>query len=217
MDLLEFARGPALQVSLYVLIAGTLWRLLGIILLKRKPDFSAARQSGGLGGALKVIWTRSFSAPVFKKDTVYSKTLAYTMHIGLFATIFLFVPHILFFKGLTGLSWPGLPNSAIFILGVITVGTALALLVRRMTHPVLKLLSNFDDYFSWFVTVLPVITGLIIPVRFGVRYETLLAIHMLSVALLFIWLPFSKLSHAFLIFVSRGTTGAILERRGAKT
>ncbi len=90
-------------------------------------------------------------------------------------------------------------------------------MVRRLTHPVLKLLSNFDDYFSWLVTILPVITGLIIPIRFGVRYETLLAIHILSVALLLVWLPFSKLAHTFLIFVSRGTTGAILERRGAKT
>ena len=38
MDLLDFARGPALQFSLYVLIAGSLWRLLGIVLLKTPPD-----------------------------------------------------------------------------------------------------------------------------------------------------------------------------------
>jgi nitrate reductase gamma subunit len=114
-------------------------------------------------------------------------------------------------------SWPGLPNNAIFLVGVITVGTALALLIRRITHPVLRLISNFDDYFSWFVTILPVVTGLIMPIRFGVRFETLLAIHIFSVALLLVWLPFSKLAHTFLVFVSRGTTGAILERRGAKT
>lgn len=217
MDLLEFARGPALQFSLYVLIAGSLWRLFGIVLLRRKTDYSEPRRAGGPGGALKVIWTRSFSAPVFKKATIYSKTLAYILHIGLFVTVFLFVPHILFIKGLTGLSWPGLPNSAVFFVGVVSVAVALALLVRRMTHPVLKLISNFDDYFSWLVTVAPLVTGLIIPIRFGVRYETLLAIHILTVAFLFVWLPFSKLSHTFLVFVSRGTTGAILERRGAKT
>jgi len=32
-------------------------------------------------------------------------------------------------------------------------------LIARLTNPVLKLLSNFDDYFSWFVTVLPMITA----------------------------------------------------------
>jgi nitrate reductase gamma subunit len=217
MTLLEFARGPALQISLYLLVAGTLWRILGIVLLGNKPDHSDERKSGGLPAALKVIYTRSFSAPAFTKHTIYAKTVAYTMHIGLFATIFLFVPHILFFESILGFGWPGLPNSAIFFIGVITLGTGVALLIRRLTHPVLKLLSNFDDYFSWFVTLLPVATGLLIPVRLGIRYETLLAVHILSVALLFAWLPFGKLGHTFLVFFSRGTTGAILERRGART
>jgi nitrate reductase gamma subunit len=217
MDLLEFSRGPALQVAVYVFLIGSLWRLFGILLLQQKPDYSEPRGRGGLRGALKVIWSRSFTAPVFKKATTYSKTINYLLHIGLFITIFFFVPHIVFFTDILGLSWPGLPNDAIFFIGVITVGVALALLVRRITHPVMRLISNFDDYFSWMVTILPVITGLIMPIRFGVRFETLLAIHILSVALLLVWLPFSKLAHSFLIFFSRGTTGAILERRGAKT
>ena len=217
MTLLEFARGPALQASLYLLVAGTLWRILGIVLLGNKPDHSADRKPGGFAAALKVIYTRSFSAPAFTKHTIYAKTVAYTMHIGLFLTIFLFVPHILFFEGILGFGWPGLPNSAIFFIGVLTLGTGIALLIRRLTHPVLRLLSNFDDYFSWAVTMLPVVTGLLIPVRLGIRYETLLAVHILSVALLFAWLPFGKLGHTFLVFFSRGTTGAVLERRGART
>lgn len=217
MDLLEFARGPALTVSIYLLIAGTLWRIVGILLLSHKPDFSESRKSGGLPAALKVIYTRSFTAPAFKSRTMYPKILGYVLHIGLFATIFLFVPHILFFKGLFGFSWPGLPNNAIFFVGVITIAAGIAIFIRRLTHPVLKLLSNFDDYFSWIVTLTPLITGLLIPVRFGIRYETLLAIHILSVALLLAWLPFGKLAHSFLVLFSRGTTGAILERRGART
>ncbi len=217
MDLLEFARGPALQIAAYVLVAGTIWRLVAIILLKEKPEFSEPRGPGGLGAALKVIYTRAFTAPVFKKATLYPKILGYVMHVGLFATVFLFVPHIVFFQGFLGFDWPGLPNSAIFVTGVVTVGTAIALLVRRMTSPVLKLISNFDDYFSWLVTVLPLVTGLLIPIRFGIRYETLLAVHILSVALLFIWLPFGKLGHTFLVFITRGTTGMAFERRGAKT
>ena len=31
-----------------------------------------------------------------------------------------------------------------------------------------------------------------------------------------IWLPFGKLAHAFLVFVSRGTTGAAMMRRGSR-
>ena len=217
MDLLEFARGPALQVAAYILVAGTLWRLVGIILLKEKVDYSEPRKSAGLPAAMKVIWTRAFTAEPFKKATLYPKMMAYVMHIGLFAVIFLFTPHIVFFEGWMGFDWPGLPNNIIYLLGVATVVSGIALLVRRLTSPVLKLISNFDDYFSWFVTMLPLVTGLLIPVRVLFRYEDLLAIHILSVALLLIWLPFGKLGHTFLVFVTRGTTGMVFERRGAKT
>jgi len=217
MDLLEFAKGPALQVAAYILVGGTIWRIVGIMMLKEKPDFSEPRQSAGILAALKVIYTRSFTAHPFKRATLYPKMLAYVMHLGLFGVIFLFVPHIVFFEGFLGFDWPGLPNSVIYLLGVAAVVSGFALLVRRLTSPVLKLISNFDDYFSWLVTVLPIMTGLLIPVRLGIRYETLLAIHILSVVLLMIWLPFGKLGHTFLVFITRGTTGMVFERRGAKT
>lgn len=218
MDLLEFARGPALQFAAWILVGGTLWRLVGIIGLKEKPEFSEPRGAGGgYGSALKVIITRGFTADAFKKATMYPKMLAYVQHLGLFAVVLLFVPHILFFEGWMGFGWPGLPNNVIYVFGVAAVGASLALLVRRVTHPVLRLISNFDDYFSGFVAVFPLITGLLIPVRLGMRYETILAIHILSVVLLMVWLPFGKLGHAFLVFVTRGTTGMVFERRGAKT
>lgn len=217
MDLLEFARGPALQVAAYILVGGTIWRIVGILLLKEQPDFSEPRARGGLGAALKVIYTRSFTAKPFKAATMYPKMMAYVMHIGLFAVVFLFVPHIMFFEGILGFSWPGLPNNAIYVLGVASVVSSIALLVRRLTSPVLKLISNFDDYFSWFVSTLPLVTGLIIPLRIGLRYEDLLAVHILSVVLLMIWLPFGKLGHTFLVFITRGTTGMVFERRGART
>jgi len=217
MDLLEFARGPALQFAAYILVAGVIWRLVGIIMLKEKPAFSEPRHPGGLMAALKVIYTRSFTAAPFKRATLYPKMLAYVLHIGLFVVVLLFVPHIVFFEGFLGFDWPGLPNNVIYFAGVAAVVAGIALLVRRLTHPVLRLISNFDDYFSWFITLLPLVTGLLMPVRMGVRYETLLAVHILSVAVLMIWLPFGKLGHTFLVFITRGTTGMVFERRGAKT
>ena len=217
MDLLEFARGPALQWAAYILVAGSIWRIVGIVLLKEKSDFSEPRKAAGLSAALKVIYTRSFTAQPFAKATMYPKMMAYVQHIGLFAVVFLFVPHIMFFKGFLGFEWPGLPNNIIYVFGVAAVVASLALLIRRVTSPVLRLISNFDDYFSGFVAILPIATGLLIPMRMGIRYEDLLAFHILSVVLFMVWLPFGKLGHVFLVFITRGTTGMVFERRGAKT
>ena len=118
MDLLAFAKGPALQVAAYIFVAGSIWRIVGILLLKEKVDYSDPRKSGGLMAALKVIYTRSFTASPFKRATLYPKMLAYVQHLGLFAVVFLFVPHIMFFQGFLGFDWPGLPNNIIYLLGV---------------------------------------------------------------------------------------------------
>ena len=47
------------------------------------------------------------------------------------------------------------------------------------------------------------------------RYETILAIHILSVCALLIWLPFGKLMHTFIFALSRGASAVRLSRRGA--
>jgi hypothetical protein len=67
------------------------------------------------------------------------------------------------------------------------------------------------------VTIAPVITGLMAAAHWGGPYPTILAIHVLSVCLLLAWLPFGKLMHAFLVFIARGTTGALFARKGAST
>ncbi|HEX9626684.1 MAG TPA: hypothetical protein VGA00_07085 [Acidiferrobacterales bacterium] len=217
MDLLDFARGPALQWSLYILVIGVAWRLIGVLLLRRKADHSEPRSTATARGALFTIWRRMWPRKEFQARTVYGQTVGYVFHIGLALVVFGFVPHILFIKDLTGLSWPGLPSNVVYLIGVVTLAALILALVRRMTHPVLRLLSNFDDYFSWIVTTLPVLTGLLAVAHLGARYETLLAIHILSVELLFVWFPFGKLMHAILFAFSRGSTGALFARRGAST
>ncbi len=217
MDLLDLARGPIFQAAIYVFVIGIFWRLFGIFFLQKKPDHSTPRQSAGLGAALRTIVSRTVGPTGFSDTPKMPRALSTGLHLGLFVVVFLFVPHIVFFEDIFGIDWPGLPNNVIYFVGVITVGIGMYLLVRRRTHPVLRLISNFDDYFSWFVTMLPLLTGLAMPIRFGVRYETLLAVHILSVALLLVWLPFGKLAHAFLVFYSRGATGMVFERRGARS
>ena len=217
MDLLAFAKGPILMWSLIIFFVGVSWRLVGVLLLRRKPDYSEPRDTSPAWGAVRTVFTRMWVRKEFRARTVYTEVISYVFHFGLAIVVFLFVPHILFIKSITGLSWGGLPNGMIYAVGVITLIALIAVLIRRLTHPVLRLLSNFDDYFSWIVTTVPVFTGLLASAHLGARYETLLGIHILSIELLFIWFPFGKLMHAILFAVSRSTTGALLERKGAAT
>ena len=220
MELLEFARGPALSISIIIFIVGVLWRMIGILALPFIKIPSRARTgvlpSGKVKGWFEGIWSRMWPHKNFVKPALFSTINGYVFHIGLFIVVFLFAPHVVFIKDLTGLSWGSMPSNLVFAVGVITATSMVAALIHRLTNPVQRLISNFNDYFSWFVTLAPVLTGLLAVSHLGPPYEKALAIHLLSVALLLIWFPFGKLMHAFLFVVSRGATGARMKHRGAQ-
>lgn len=216
MTLLDFARGPALQWSLIIFVFGILWRLTGALLITKRIKLSTPRRTDTWLQGFKAIETRSWPLEEFHKVIKFQHYSGYIWHISFFIVLLFFIPHILFFKGLTGFSWPGLPNDVTLITGAIAVATLVALLIRRVSHPVLRKISNADDYISWLVTTLPLITGFMAYAHFGTHYETTLALHILSVELLLIWFPFGKLIHAVLVFPSRFQTGASFGRRGVR-
>jgi nitrate reductase gamma subunit len=216
MNLLDFARGPALQWSLIILLLGTAWRLIGVLFLAYRADYTQPRRTDAWQGGAWAILRRMWPRPEFFAATRYQLVMAYAFHVGLAIVVFAFVPHILFIRGLTGLSWPGLPNNIVILAGAITLGALVAMLLRRLSSPVLRLISDWDDYFSWLVTVTPVVTGLMAYAHLGPRYEHMLAIHLLSVELLFVWFPFGKLMHAVLFVPSRAAIGSSFERKGVR-
>jgi nitrate reductase gamma subunit len=214
MTLLEFASGPALTIALTVFVAGTLWRILRLAIRPAPRDLSAPRGSAA-SGALHGIVRRFWPHPRFGARIGFSTAIGYVYHLGLAVIVFTFLPHIAFVKQLTGLHWPALPDPVTYFAGALTTAALVIALVQRRGDPVKRMLSRFDDYFSWVVTFLPVITGMaIIDIERGSN-SPLIAVHLLSFELLLVWFPFGKLMHAGLAFWSRGITGAKYARRGA--
>ncbi len=224
MELLDFARGPALAASLAIMFAGMAWRLFGISPLPTQADYSEPRSTALWAGRLRGIVSRMWPHPEFRASATLATTNGYIYHLGLAIIIFAYLPHIHFIERLTGMHWPPLPEPVFYIAVGFTIVSLFVALLFRLTDPVLKLLSNFDDYFSWFVVMLALLTGMLAiepPFRPGLPlpppgHPALVAMHLLAVELLLIWLPFGKLAHAFLVLVSRGTTGAAMARKGAR-
>ncbi|MBI3042781.1 MAG: nitrate reductase [Betaproteobacteria bacterium] len=221
-DLLELARGPALWASLAVLVLGSLWRVAAIWRLGAAPDLSEPRSTRLLAGAMRGIFGRMIPRKEIGRSGRLGALNGYLYHVGLAVIVFGYLPHIGFIERLAGLAWPPLPGPVVYFAVGLTFVALFIALMERLADPVRRLLSGFDDYFSWFVVILPCATGMIaINVSYpaGAAPPPLdplpLAIHLLSAELLFVWLPFGKLAHAFLVLASRGVTGAALERKGA--
>lgn len=226
-SLLEFARGPALAFAVSIFVAGVAWRLAGIMMLRTKPDLSEPRNAAAWKG-LRLIALRSWPRKEFLEGTAFGEVMGYTFHVGFLVSLLFLAQHVLFFgdvftdllgfsfSDVFGFGWPTLPTVVVTFLSAVALAALVAVLVHRLTDPVKRLISNFDDYFSWLLTAAPLATGMLAYAHAGgLRYENMLAVHILSAEALLIWFPFGKLMHAFTIFAARGATGMLFERRGA--
>lgn len=216
IEFLNWVRGPGFQIAVIIFIAGIIIRFAEILLLGRKANLAEAKGSE-MSGGLRTIMSRFVPDKDTFKRSSFTIIAGYLFHIGLFVTIFLFAPHILMFKDVIGFGWPSLPTAIVDALTVVSIIALLALLVNRMRDNVLKFLSTKEDYLVWMLTILPLITGYIAFHRIGMTAPTLLAIHILSVELLLVVFPFTKLMHTFTFVLSRWYNGAISGYRGVQS
>ncbi|MBI5462725.1 MAG: hypothetical protein HY941_11135 [Gammaproteobacteria bacterium] len=213
VELLNWVRGPGLNIAIGIFLLGTIWRLFEIYSLGRKKDLSAPRHTAGASG-WNTIARRSLAPPGMLKRSPISYIGGYVFHVGLAIVVFLFAPHIELIENLFGLSWPALPSQVVDLATVVTLAAMVLVLVDRINKPVKRYLSTVEDYFTWAVTFLPVLTGYMAVKHLLLPYTTMLALHILSVEILLVVLPFTKLFHVFTLFMSRWYNGQANAHKG---
>lgn len=212
-ELLTWARGPGFDIALVIFVAGMLLRAFEIFSLGRKPDLSERRGSRVAGG-LKIQAARSWPRPeVFRAEPIRVIN-GYVIHFGLFIVIFMLGPHIALIDHALGVSWPALPSGIVDAVAVLTLMSLLVALVYRLSNRVLRFISGPGDYLAWLATLLPVLTGYMAYNHLLLPYPLMLALHIVSVELLLILAPFTKLTHMFSVFIARWYQGAAAGYRG---
>jgi len=212
-ELLLWIRGPALQIATVIFLLGAVVRIAEILLLGRKKNLAEARGSAVAGG-LRTIFSRSIPDRGTLQRSTFNVVAGYVFHIGFFITLLFFAPHILLFHDVFGIRWPSLPTPMVDATAIVTMIALLAVLAHRLRHPVMRFLSRFQDYLVWLLTILPLVTGYLAFHRIGLAPPMLIALHILSVELLMVIFPFTKLMHAFTIFMARYYNGAIAGYKG---
>ena len=216
MDFLLWVRGPAFNVALFVFVVGMLVRLLEIFLLGRRPNYAEAR-GGEWGPGLRTVVTRSVADSGTFERAPFNVIVGWIWHVGFLIALLLFVPHIELIKNTLGVSWPGLPNPVIDAVAAVTLVALIAMLIHRVRQPVMRFLSTFDDYLTWTVPFLPLLTGYLAYHRLINPYPLALGIHILTIELFLVVFPFTKLTHAITAFVARWYNGAIFGRKGVQS
>jgi nitrate reductase gamma subunit len=215
-DFLLWVRGPGFDIALVIFLIGVILRLLEVLVLGRKADLAEARGTE-MGPGMRTLFMRTLPESGSMKRSPFTVAGGYIWHIGFLMSLFLFVPHIELIDSVIGLSWPGLPSNLIDAVAAVTLVTLLAMLFSRINHPVKRFLSGPEDYLTWIVTFLPMLTGYLAYHRMIDPYPLVLALHILSVEVLMVVFPFTKLMHAFTFIFARWYNGAMAGRRGVQS
>jgi len=209
------------QAALLVFIAGMVYRLVRVVFLgwsrDRVPSMGS-KTSGVIMSFLKGILIWPFIPWV--KNTFRKNPVIYLagglFHLGLFVVIFLGTAHMLVWKSLLGFGWYTLPLPIVDWLAAASIVAMVALFINRLMNPVLKLITGSAEWLNLLFVFLPMVTGYAMTHHMFFRYEVLYSLHMITVNLLLIWIPFSRISHFMFYFFSRFIHGQEFGKRGVR-
>jgi len=214
-ELLYWVRGTGLQIAAAVFVFGMSYRMLQLALLGRKKSLAAPRGSEWWPG-IRTMWRRSFVLPGLSARGKFTVVAGYAFHLGFFITLFFLSQHIELLRAIFGFGWKALPRSIIDISAILAIAALVALLVHRVMDPVKRMLSGFEDYLTWALSFLPLLSGYMLLRGIGADYTHLMILHLISVELLLIATPFTKLAHMLTTFSARWYNGAVAGYKGVK-
>jgi hypothetical protein len=222
LEILGLARGPLFTGALWFFMLGMLLRL-GLVLRSGWRHQRPPIKSGGVGLAggniLASFWRGLLVLPFIPwlKGAWSRSRVTYLaggiFHLGLLAVLLLSKAHIAVWKELTTLSWPALPKPVMGWLSAFALLAMLALLVNRLRDPLLRLLSGAGEWLNWLLVFLPMLSGFILARQWWLPFEAAYALHMLSVDLLLVWIPLSRIAHFMFYFISRSIHGLEFGKR----
>lgn len=213
MGFLLWVKGPMFDWALAIFAIGLAVRIVEIFMLGRKLNYAEPR-GGEAGPGFRTMITRTVADPGTLARAPFDVVVGLVWHVGFLIALLLFIPHIELINSILGITWPGLPNPVVDAVVAVTIVALVASLIHRVSHSVKKHISTFEDYLVWVVTFLPLITGYLAYHRLINPYPLALGLHIFSVEIFLILLPFTKLTHIFTAFIARWYTGATFGRKG---
>ena len=161
----------------------------------------------GIRGAVRSIgyWLLPYGTQSWRNNPFFT-LLVFLLHIGLLFTPVFLLGHNVLLQERWGFSLPTISESTADLLTMLVIVSAVFLVLRRIALTEVRIITDVKDYFMIAVAAAPFITGLIAHYQVG-NYQIWLIAHILSGELLLIAIPFTKLSHFVLFFMSRAQLG----------
>ncbi|MFW6054420.1 MAG: sulfate respiration complex protein HmcE [Thermodesulfobacteriota bacterium] len=206
----EFLTGPALWLAFIVcgtgLLARIVWYVYGLNWQLDRVAYTR-HPLAGLKGALRSIlhWLIPFGARNWRLRPLFSLTF-FLFHLGLILVPLFLEGHAVLLEQYWGIDWPTIPMWLADALTLTAVIAGLAILVRRFALPEVRILTTGSDVLILILAIAPFLTGFL-AVHQAPGYQFWLLAHIITGEILLISIPFTRLSHMIMFFLTRAQIG----------
>jgi nitrate reductase gamma subunit len=210
-DLLKFVENKVQITALAFLAVVYAVRLIWIFRFRSRKErtFAAGSEVGGVGNSLLNVAMPWAMESTRKRPGFYAQFVVF--HLGVVAAItatFIipYAPGVFRIRAVV-IIFQAVMASAFFV--------GLLRLVRRMTNPVLRLISSADDYLSLILMILFFAAGVLAAPNAYEKAEWPLLLFFGLTAFFLVYVPFSKICHYLYYPFTRFYLGRSMGHRGA--
>ncbi len=209
-NMYQFVTGPLLWLSFSVFLIGVIFHIVQYIKgLDWKQDRVAYTQHipFGLKGALRSVlfWLFPYGTRSWRNNPVFT-CFIFVFHIGLVITPIFLQAHNLILRERWGFSLFTISDFYADILTLAVIVSAVFLIIRRIALEHVRFITSAYDYLLIAISAAPFITGMLAYHQVS-NYRFWIVAHVLSGEIMLIAIPFTKLSHFVLFFMSRAQIG----------
>ena len=202
----EFVSGPLVWIAFIIFIGGSLYRIFYMLQSSKKEKVVFPHMSLEHSVASLIHWLIPFNNQYMRQRPVFT-IVSFAFHICLVFTPIFLLAHVILIDESWNISWWTLSESVTDWMTIIVIAGAVFYLVRRLTDPVVKNVTDTSDFVLLAITVLPFITGFLTYHQwFG--SHTMLILHILAGELMLIAIPFTRLSHMLFFVFTRTYFGS---------
>lgn len=209
MDLYEIARGPLTLTAFLIGIGASILRISMLWTQARRINRMHPAKSvrGGIKSIIKGLLPLGLKAmqqqPLFGLAT-------FAFHLCVIITPLFLLAHIVLIYESWQIQWFSLPDALADTMAMVVIAGVVFFSIRRLIRKEVRSLSSFADWVLLAVIGGIFLTGILAYHHWG-PYRPLLITHVLLGDLLLVMIPFTKMIHMPLFFLTRGYLGAEYE------
>lgn len=210
MDVYKLVTGPVAWVAFGIFFIGVIARAVlyikGLDWQLDRVAYTTQRKYGIRGAVRSIVaWLVPFGTHSWRFYPFFT-IVFFTFHIGLLIVPIFLQGHSILLNERFGFSLPTISDFSADMLTIGVMVAALFLVLRRIALPEVRIITTWYDYLVLAIAVAPFLTGFLAAHRIG-NYNFWLISHIISGEIMLVAIPFTKLSHFVLFFMTRMQIG----------